>query len=430
MIESKLLSSTEWAFLSPRLFCYWPFTIRPSANGAKKIHSCYSWNYGIPLSATFLLLNIIFLSFYGRIKGNAYFNNKSLMAFDVYCIVVWDSIIMTNEIVIRIYCLLNLHKLNKFWERIVTLTTNYFEHSSQPDVVEHGLRQINNWAKTWTLLNFALVSVHLSCFIYPYISGDEIRRGEDGFAAFMNVYMEVVMCFHNVDVLFLIYFIKIMILGFDLVSSKIQETVRFNLIQREARLMLSRKKSSGTELHKETLPEMKSEIWVNSELTPTLNLLQTLENIVESFNETFSINMLGVVIMVMSQAIFAVYFLYCDPRSITSFTWAVSLITPLILCPCSLVSLCFSASKLADKCYGIMRQMQGIPLSCMSREDQWSVQLTVTRLSGKGVGIYVGRLFQIRASLLTSAVSTFATYFIIIIQMQISSRSQKINNNK
>ncbi|CAL8080264.1 unnamed protein product [Orchesella dallaii] len=424
-IESKLLNSTPWAFFLPRLLCYWPFTIRTSTSkGIKQVHARHSWNYGIWISLTFLFLNITYLTFYGRIKAIAYFNNKSLIAFDVYCIQIWDTIIMTNEIVMRIYCLLNLNKLQKFWGLIVDLTGNYFElsSSSQSDDVEKGLKSINNWAKRWTLCTSPLIIIHMSCILQPYISGSEIRKDEDAFATVMNVYLEIVMCFQNASVLFLIYFVKIIILGFKAVSSKIEETIRHHIIQREAAVVFSKKKENGS-INLKITTEMKSGV----EWKPTLDLLNKLEEIVENFNQTFGVNLLVVVVVVMSQVIFSLFFFYSDPRTGASYTWAMSLITPLILCPFTLAALCFSASELNDKCGRILKQMQGIPVSSLSREDQWSIQLTVTRLSGTGMGIYVDRLFQIRTALLTSAVSTFATYFIIIIQMKTSSQSQKMS---
>ncbi|CAL8080258.1 unnamed protein product [Orchesella dallaii] len=431
LVESKLLNSTNWALYQPRLISYWPFLILTSNEGLKQVHFRYLWNIRILISLTFLLLAIIYSVCYERIKAESYFQNDSLLLFDNYCIVIWDRILMTSELGIRIYGILKANKFVQFWRNIVELVGTYFELSSSHPEVESGLEKINKWAKKWTLFTSTLISFHLGCFIYPYIFQSDIRKDENWFQAMMNIYMEVAVCSVAANVMFLIYFVKIMILGFDVVSTNIQEKTKLHFIREQTKLAFCKTKTNHPKNNKKTcfLSEINQEEWVNIEWSGTLNLINRLEKSVERYNAQFGIPLLGAVITVMAQVIFALYFCYADPRMGSDFTWAVSLITPLILCPFTLVGLCFSASELSEKCDGALRQLQEIPVNSLNREDKWSVQLTVTRLSAKGMGIYVGRLFQIRAPLLTSAISTFATYFIIIIQMRIGSQSQKLNQS-
>ncbi|CAL8080261.1 unnamed protein product [Orchesella dallaii] len=443
-VETKLLNSTNWALFQPRLICYWPFLIYESNQGLKQVHFRYLWNIRILISLIFLLCGILYLVYCGKINAEAYLQNDSLLAFDVYCVVIWEIILITSEISIRIYGLLNSNKFVQFWGNIVELVGTYFELSSSHPEVENGLEQINKWAKRWTLFTSTLISFHLGCFIYPYIFQSDIRKDEDLFQALMNIYMEVAVCSVAPNVMFLIYFVKILILGFDVISKNIQEMTKLHIDREKVKLVFSKANNPKQNLNTCFLSEINQEEWVNIEWSGKLNIINRLDKSVERFNAQFGIPLLGVVITTMAQVIFALYFCYADPR-MGEFTWAVSLISPLILCPFTLVALCFSASELGEKCDGVLRQLQEIPANCLNQGDQWlpldafltlttdgmvlQVQLIVTRLSAKGMGVYVGRLFQIRAALLTSAVSTFATYFIIIIQMRIGSQSAKLNHS-
>ncbi|CAL8111566.1 unnamed protein product [Orchesella dallaii] len=414
-MESLLLNFSSNVFFSAQLVAFWPISIRKTQQFEyKTLNRSLRWNRGVLISAFFLSLNLIYFVAYFKIKANEYFNYAAFIRYDLTWVIVWDSICLVTNTSLRVYSFMKLSEFSKFFSDIVNLVECCSVFVPDSEIME-SFRGINKWARKFIWIAFSVGLVHIFCYVHQYVMKWEYKKEGGLFVAAMNVYMEVNLVCQNSHSLFLIFFIRVITFGFEVVSRGLQRMSRVKFYQEQMTIETLQKLSDRLSAKTFSRVQQSSP---SANLQAIFHLINLLERLVNQFNSLFAPGMIAEGILTICQLIFSVYFLHTDPRMSSDIFWAITFITPFILFPMSFISLCHFSSTLTMTCQQMLPHFEDLPFSLLSKNEDRKVQYLVTRLQTNPPVIHVWQLFKLRGSLICSAINALATYMVVFIQMR------------
>lgn len=358
-MQSLILNYSKWTFLYSQLIGFWPISI--IQNGRfKTFNRSRLYNRTTLVSLFFIAMNVSFAMFYRAIKTGDYFAVTAFRTFDIIWVIVWDTIVISCNTTIRIFGFIRLAGLIKLFHDIASLYDLCMLEGivSQMDILRK-LKWINNFAKKWIFFAAILGIIHCSCYIYLYISGWESKGREGLFVAWMNIYMEVMLIVHNSNALFMNYFIFLIIFVFEFVTEKLAFKVSIVIYPMNSNSMVN----SSQQVN----------YFENYAVKSILEIVKTVEEIIEKFNNLFAPALLAEAVLSFCQVIFSAYYMHTDPRMGKNVLWAVTFITPILLYPMSLLSLCYFSSELEKKCQDMVSAFENIPFNMVSLDQERKV---------------------------------------------------------
>lgn len=325
------------------------------------------------MSLIFIALDLIYGAYYRQIKTTVYFDYNHYISFDLWGVIVWDTLMLSSDIFNRVWSIAKLSQLHKLFIDIVSV----LEYCVQNEIatcqeILCKIKGINIFARRWVIYFFAIGSLHCTMYLSLYILGLESKRREGFLFGFMNTYMEFMIALHNSNALLIIFFIQLITLGFELVINKlltctIPSAALFeNFMHKSSSLKLGQKSLVGN-----------APTTTSGTLHAIFEIVKRIEKMIEDFQRVFAPALFLETTSTLYQAIFSAYYMRTDPRIEQNIIWALTFFTPLVIYPVCLISLCYFSNQLTKKCFEMVAALEEIPFSYLSIDDDRRVGIAL-----------------------------------------------------